>query len=136
MYIYIYTITWLLCAFSLVVDRDLLKDTHRWPWRSLVENLCTRNMFSFACNYQITNKVLQLQTLWHPSVRKQFSMCVYCNRSQKTSACKEQKSITRYEVDWRDCCSLHAVMSSVIYYSTHTWKNVIYLLNKYKYMYI
>ena len=26
-----YTITWLLCAFSLVVDRDLLKDTaHRW----------------------------------------------------------------------------------------------------------
>ena len=25
---YIYTITWLLCAFSLVVDRDLLKDTH------------------------------------------------------------------------------------------------------------
>ena len=26
-------------------------------------------------------------------------------------------------------CSLHAVMSSVIYYSTHAQKNVIYLLN-------
>ena len=26
------------------------------------------------------------------------------------------------------CCSLHAVTSSVIYYSTHTRKNVIYLL--------
>ena len=30
MYCIVYTITWLLCAFSLVVDRDLLKDTHRW----------------------------------------------------------------------------------------------------------
>ena len=28
-------------------------------------------------------------------------------------------------------CSLHAVTSSVIYYSTHTWKNVIDLLNTY-----
>ena len=27
-YMIFYTITWLLCAFSLVVDRDLLKDTH------------------------------------------------------------------------------------------------------------
>ena len=26
-----YTITWLLCAFSLVVDRYLLNDTHKWP---------------------------------------------------------------------------------------------------------
>ena len=26
-------------------------------------------------------------------------------------------------VSWRDCCSLHAVMSSVIYYSTHGRKN-------------
>ena len=25
-----YTITWLVCALSLVVDRDPLKDTHRW----------------------------------------------------------------------------------------------------------
>ena len=44
-------------------------------------------------------------------------VCVYCNR------CKEPKSTTRDEVEWRDCCSLHAV----IYYSTHTRTNVIYL---------
>ena len=30
-------------------------------------------------------------------------------------------------VSWRDCCSLHAVMSSVIYYSTHAQKNLLYL---------
>ena len=33
----------------------------------------------------------------------------------------------RHEVEWRDCCSLHAVTSSVINYSTHTRKNVSYL---------
>ena len=40
------------------------------------------------------------------------------------TACKEQKRTTRDEVEWRDCCSLQAVMSSVIYY---TRKNVNYL---------
>ena len=39
-----------------------------------------------------------------------------------STACKEQKSTTRDEVAWRDCCSVHAVTSSVIYYSTHTWE--------------
>ena len=47
------------------------------------------------------------------------------------TACKEQKSTTRDEVQWRDCCSLHAVTSSVIYYSTHTEKcNLFVLYNK------
>ena len=47
--------------------------------------------------------------------------------------CKEQKSTTRDEVEWRDCCSLHVVTSSVIYYSTHarTEKcNLFVLYNK------
>ena len=46
--------------------------------------------------------------------------------------CKEQKSTTRDEVEWRDCCSLHAVTSSVIYYSTHARKkcNLFVLYNK------
>ena len=52
---------------------------------------------------------------------------MYCNRSDDVTACKEQKCTTRDEVEWCDCCSLHAVTSSVIYYSTHTRKNVIYL---------
>ena len=44
------------------------------------------------------------------------------------TACKVQKSPTRDEVEWRDCCSLHAVTSFVIYYITHTHtENVIYL---------
>ena len=38
---------------------------------------------------------------------------------------KKEKSTTRDDVEWRDCCSLHAVTSSVIYYSTQ--ENVIYL---------
>ena len=38
----------------------------------------------------------------------------------------------RDDVEWRDCCSLHAVTSSVIYYSTHTRENVIYLLETLK----
>ena len=42
--------------------------------------------------------------------------------------------MTRDEVEWRhrDCCSLHAVTSSVIYYSTkHTDKrNLFVLYNK------
>ena len=40
---------------------------------------------------------------------------------------KNKKSTTRDEVEWRDCCPLHAVTSSVIYYSKHTRGNVIYL---------
>ena len=44
---------------------------------------------------------------------------------------KNKKSMTRDEVEWRDCCFLHAVSvtSSVVYYSTHTWNNVIYLFS-------
>ena len=37
----------------------------------------------------------------------------------------EQK--IRHETNSSGFCSLHAVTSSVIYYSTHTWENVIYL---------
>ena len=49
--------------------------------------------------------------------RLHFSVHVYCNSSQRTS------------LKCRIFCSLHAVTSSVIYYSTHARKNVIYLLN-------
>ena len=48
-----------------------------------------------------------------------FSVCVYCNRSRMISQ--------RVNIEWRDCCSLHAVTSSVFIYSTHTPENVIYL---------
>ena len=46
--------------------------------------------------------------------------CVYCNRPQKTSQRVKNNS---------QATSLQAVTSSVVYYSTHTRKNVIYLSN-------
>ena len=90
----LYTITWLLCTLPLVVDRELLNDTH----------------LNFDCIKQI---------------RLHFSVCVYCNRSQKTSQHVKNSDATRLRVVL--FCSLHAVTSSVIYYSTHPRKNVIYL---------
>ena len=41
----------------------------------------------------------------------------------------------RDEVEWHDCGSLHAVMSSVIYYSTHTQKNVCFYTIKIQMVY-
>ena len=41
---------------------------------------------------------------------------------------RAKKEKTRDEVEWRDCCSLHAVTSSMIYYITHAWKKVIICL--------
>ena len=57
-------------------------------------------------------------------------MCVYCNRSQKTSQRVKNNSHATllHLVDIVLFCSLH-VTSSVIYYSTYTRKNIIYLLN-------
>ena len=54
-------------------------------------------------------------------------MCVYCNRStEDVTACQEQVTPLEFASYF---FNLYAVMSSVIYYSTHTWENVIYLLN-------
>ena len=56
---------------------------------------------------------------------------MYCNTeiTEDVAACKEQQlrhsTLSRVVL----FCSSHAVTSSVIYYSTHTQKNVIYLLN-------
>ena len=67
----------------------------------------------------------QVNDNWQLTNRLHFSVDVYCNRSQmKSQRVKNKKG--RHEVEWRHC-SLHAVTSSVIYYSTHIRKNVIYL---------
>ena len=56
-------------------------------------------------------------------------VCVYCNRSQKTSQrLKNNSHATRFRLV-SYVFVLYAVTSSVIYYSAHTRKNVIYLLN-------
>ena len=44
----VYTITWLLCAFSLVVDRDLLKDVHTDDIKSTPYHV-SRLVFLFWC---------------------------------------------------------------------------------------
>ena len=68
-----------------------------------------------------------LKFLSYKTTRLHFSVCVYCNRQQKTSQhVKNNNQATRVVL----FCSLHAVTSSVIYYSTHTRENVIYLLNR------
>ena len=94
-----YTITWLVCAFSLVVDHDLLEDTHTDGVKSISFN----KPFEFLLHK--TNNVDYI----FPCVR------VYCNRSQKTSQCVKNKSVM--PLDFVSChtfCSLHTVMSSVI----------------------
>ena len=66
-----------------------------------------------------------------------------CRRAKKKeerkwwshAACKEQKSMTWDKIEWHNHCSLHAVTSSVIYYSTHAQKNVIYLFYTIKMVY-
>ena len=118
----IYTITRLLCPFSLVVDRDLLKDTHRW--RQTRQITSADLFFLFHAPPKSSNKPW-VEFLLYKTNRLHFSVCVYCNRSQKTSWRVENHSTSSPVVLF---CSLHAVTSSVIYYSTHTGENVIYLL--------
>ena len=76
-----YTITWLLWAFSLVVDRDLLKDTHRW--RQIHVRSRQQTCFSFFMPQKSFNKPFEF--LLYKTNRLHFPVCVYCNRSQKTS---------------------------------------------------
>ena len=56
-------------------------------------------------------------------------VCTVIDHRRRHSVCKEQQS--RHSTSSRVVlfCSLHPVTSSVIYYSTHTQKNAIYLLN-------
>ena len=115
-YIYIYKITWLLWAFSLVVDRDQLKDTHRWRQNHV--RLRQQTCFSFFMPQKSFNKpfdFLLYKTMWfllYKTNRQHLSVFVYCTRSQKTS----QRVNT--------CCD---VVGDLLQY-THTG-NVIYMLN-------
>ena len=73
-----YTVTWLLWAFSLVVDRDLLKDTHTDDVKSASDHV-SRACFSFFMPLESFNKPFEF--LLYKTNRLHFSMCVYCNRS-------------------------------------------------------
>ena len=109
-----YTITWLLCAFSLVVDRDLLKDKH--------------TEMAFFVPPKSFNKPFKF--LLYKTKRLHFPVRTYCNRSQKTSQ-RVKNSHSRLRLVSYFFCSLHAVTSSGIYYSTHARTEKCYLFVKY-----
>ena len=91
----------------------------------MASNLRQQTCFSFFMPQKSFNKPFEF--LLYKTNRLHFSVCVYCNRSQKTSQrVKNNSHATRLRLGL--FCSLHAVTSSVIYYSTHSRKNVIYLL--------
>ena len=115
-YIAIYTITWLLCPFSLVVDSDLLNDTHRW--RQIHVRSRQPTCFSFFMPLKYFNKRLNFYWI------KQMDYIT----GDVTACIKNNSDATRLSSRVVRFCSLHAVSSSVIYYSTHTHTNVIYLL--------
>ena len=110
-----YTITWLLCAFSLVVDHDLLEDTHTDGVKSTSDSR-QHTCFSFFMPPKSFNKPFEF--LLHKTNNVDYifpCVRVYCNRSQKTSQCVKNKSVM--PLDFVSChtfCSLHTVMSSVI----------------------
>ena len=107
----IYTITWLMCAFSLVVDCDLSKDTHTDGVKSTSDHV--RSFMppkSFNKPFEFQYCIKQIDYIFP---------CVYCNRSQKTP-CLVSYSFVLYTLD--------VIWCDLLQY-THT-EHVIYLLNK------
>ena len=110
-----------------VFNRDIKTRIHRqsnFLYIPKVRLECTKRAFIIMdvkflircrVNLYLTNKL-------------HFPVCVYCNRSHVTSQRAKNKKV-RHETKSSgvDCCSLHAVTSYLIYYSTHTRENVIYL---------
>ena len=85
--------------------------THRW--RQIHVN---RLVFLFSCPKNPSINHLNFYCI--KQIDYIFSVCVYCNRSQKTSQrLKNNSHSTSPRVLF---CSSYAVTSSVIYYSTHT----------------
>ena len=81
----------------------------------------SRLAFLFSCPQKYFNKPFEF--LLYKTNRLHFSVCVYCNRSQETSQrVKNNNHATRLRL-----VSYFFVLYT--YCSTHTRKNVIYLLN-------
>ena len=74
----VYTITWLLCAFSLVVDSDLLKDTHTDDVKSTSDHV-SRLVFLFSCPKNPSMNHLNFYWIWifivTPIVSYFFVLC-------------------------------------------------------------
>ena len=103
-YYYLYTITWLLCAFSLVVDRDLLKGTHIDGVKSTSDHVSRLLfLFSFPPNTSINHLnfycIKQIDYICPCVCTALISdrSVVYCNISQMTSQHEKNKKVLRHE---------------------------------------
>ena len=124
----VYTITWHLVAFSLVIDRDLLKDIH-W-WRQIRVRSRQKTCFSFLMPRKSFNKPFEF--LLYKKNRLHFSMCMYCIRSQMTlQRVKNNSHATRLRVVSYFSVSLYTLWRHLWSITVHTRKNVIYLLSIY-----
>ena len=114
------------CIFICCWPWSIKGHVHRW--RQIHVRSRQQICFSFFMPPKFFNKLSEF--LLYKTNRLHFSLCVYCNRSQTTSQrVKNNSHATRLRLVSYFFCSLHAVTSFVIYYSTHTRKNVIYLLD-------
>ena len=71
-----------MCSFSLVVDHDLLKDTYTDGVRSTSYHV-SRLVFLFSWPPKFF--IEPFEFLLYKTNGLHFSVCAYCNRSQKTS---------------------------------------------------
>ena len=97
-----------------------------WPWfiKGSTSDHFSRLVFLFSCSQNPSINHLNFYCI--SQIDNIFPcVCTVIEITEDVTACEEQKGTTRNEVEWRDCCCLHAVTSSVQY--THTRKKVIYL---------
>ena len=109
-----YTITWLLCAFLLAVDRDLLEDKR-------TEDVSSRQRIDY---FMLQNPPRSSINHLYKTNRLHFPVCVHCNRSQKTSQrVKNNSHATRLRLVsyFLFCCDVicDLLQYTHIYYSTH-----------------
>ena len=107
--------------FHWLLYRDLLKDMHTDGVKSTSDH-DSKLVFLFSCPPKFFNKPFEF--LLYKTRRSQRVKI-----TEDVTACKEQQSHHSTSSHVVRFCSLQAVTSSVIYYSTHTRENVIYLLN-------
>ena len=100
---------------------------HTYRWRQIHVRSRQQTCFSFFMPQKSFNKPFKF--LLYTTNRLHFPACVYCNRPQKTSQHVNNNSHTtrRRLVSCVLSCSLHAVTSYVIYYSTHTEKCYLFV---------
>ena len=117
------------CAFPLVVDSNLLKPGHKYT--DGVNHVRSRQRICFSFFMPQNISINYLNCFCIKQIDYIFACVFTVIDHSDVTACKEQQS--RHSISSRVLrfCSLQVVTSSVIYYSTHTRKNVIYLLNIY-----